>query len=123
MEYLKVVLDVLLPLVAVAAVAILTPALRGLALGLAHKLGVDLDKGQEERLLGIVSSGIHLAEEWAHKRLAAGAEKPAGAEKLERALRYVRDEADRAGLSQWVQARGIDLGQLIEARIRKVLGS
>ncbi len=121
MDYLGVLSEHILPIVFAFLVAVVVPLIRAALKGIEKKFDVDIDDRLEARALELVQSGIRYAEEWSLKKAKAGEEKPSGAQKLDEALAFVRTEAERAGLSSWIESRGGDLSKVIEGQIRKVI--
>ena len=121
MDYLGVLSEHILPLVFAFLIAVVVPLIRAALKGVEKKFDIDIDDRLEARALELVQSGIRYAEEWAVKKTKAGESKPSGAEKLDEALDFIKKEAERAGLSTWVESRGDDLSKVIEGQIRKVI--
>lgn len=114
--YLSVVLDHLLQLVIfLATPVLLVLAAKGVKY-LEEKFGVDLDEKYEAKLQDILKSGVLRAGEWARAKVKAGEPLPAGAEKLNTALEFVKAELDRLGYDEMVEDK---LKALIEAALAK----
>ena len=120
MEYLNIVAQHIVPIVAVFLASFLSILASQALKALKQRFNVQEDLGIERRALGLIRSGIAYAEEWALNKTKVGSDLPGGAEKLNTALSFIKEEASRMGLDHWVEARGEDLAKLIEAQVRKV---
>jgi hypothetical protein len=111
--HLSVVLDHLIAALAVV-LGIVAPFIGAyLVLVLKKKTGLELSKDLEDKFQKALLDGIAYAEEWAHKKLAAG-ETPASAEKLDKALTFVEAELTRLGIPAMAQDK---LKALLEAKL------
>jgi hypothetical protein len=100
--YLATILDHLLTVVVSVVVPILATVLIRY---LQKKTNVQLDAAKEAELHNVLMHAIGYAEEWARKKVTTTGEKPAGAVKLEEALKWAEEEAARRGLDKMAKER------------------
>lgn len=117
MEWLKIILENLLPIL----VAVLTPILvvlgRWFIRYLEKKLDFDMSLEVEEKLLEYIHQGVSYAEEKARAALRVDpGNMTSGQEKLDAAMRYVRDQIERQG---WDDMAGELLSDMIEAALNQ----
>ncbi len=118
MEYLKIMLDNLLPVVVMIVAGVLTVLGRQLVKVIEAKFQIQIDSEMESRLLGLIKSGISSAEEYAHKKLKVDSP-TSSEEKLQKAIEYVKKEAKKAGMDEWVDSHVHSLEAVIEAQLNK----
>lgn len=78
------------------------------------KTGLELSAQAEAKLQGALLDGVSFAEEWARKKVVSGEEKPASAQKLDAALKFVKDELERLGLTDIAEEK---LRDMLEAKL------
>ena len=113
MEYLKIMLDNLLPVVVMIVAGVLTVLGRQLVKVIEAKFQIQIDSEMESRLLGLIKSGISSAEEYAHKKLKVDSP-TSSEEKLQKAIEYVKKEAKKAGMDEWVDSHVHSLEAVID---------
>ena len=96
--YLARLLDHLLPIVFSVVVIPLSAVLLKFII---QKLNLHLDELTEQKLSDVCTEALTYAEEWARAQIKTTGDKPAGAQKLEAALAYAINEAERRGLDKW----------------------
>lgn len=110
-EYLKPILDILVPIVASGVGLFLTYLFkRGLDF-LREKHGFEVDSKVQQRIQQTILDGIALAEQQAIKSLKQGQDAPDGAKKLKIAVDYIYESLKEQGygeipeekIEQWVE--------------------
>ena len=114
MSYLMQIADALLPAVATILAAVLSAVGAYGIRWLRVRLDLDLSARAENDLAAIIDGAIARADQWARARVAAGAEPPAGDDKLGAAIVWARRQMTRRGLPQLAAD---ELSELIEARL------
>ena len=119
MTNVQIVLEHLLPLL----VTVVTPFIMILARRAIQfaemKFKVDFDEKQEAKFLSLLNEGIHRAEEAGHKALKVDEkEKSEGQKKLDNAIEYVLEEAQRMGMDRVVNSKR----EHLEAKVEALLG-
>lgn len=114
MDYLKVILEFVLPLVVAIATPILVLLARRFVAYLEKKWNFEATQEQLATLDRIVTDAIGFAEEQALKKLKLGEDSPDGAKKLDMALDYIADRARDSGLDELAKEK---LVRLIEAKL------
>ncbi len=117
MEWFKIVLENILPVLFTILVPIMVVLGRWFIRYLEKKLDFDMAQETEAQLMGYIRQGISYAEE---KALAAVEVDPQdmtpGQAKLNNALGYVREQVERQG---WDELAGEKLARLIEAALNQ----
>ena len=95
MSYLMQIADALLPAVATILAAVLSAVGAYGIRWLRVRLDLDLSARAENDLAAIIDGAIARADQWARARVAAGAEPPAGDDKLGAAIVWARRQMTR----------------------------
>ena len=119
MDYVKIFADQLLPWLAIFLTTFLSILGKIVLDKLREKFSIDISEANERRMLGIISSGVHFGEEYGRKWAKDVKVDTTGEARFKQAMDFIHAEAERAGMSDWVEARGDDLGKLIEAALNK----
>lgn len=114
MDYFKVIVENVLPVV----IAILTPILlllaKRLIVYLEKKWDFDMSDKMEAALMDVISRAVVFAEEKAMAAVKTGEDIPDGAQKLDNALEYAISEMKRLGLDELAKEK---LAELIESKL------
>lgn len=119
MEYLKIIVDNLLSVVVTVIASVLMVLGRNLIKIIENKYKIQIDSEMEARFLGLVRSGISHAEEYTHKKLKVNSPTPSE-EKLQKAIEFIKTEAKKAGMDEWIESHVHSLESIIEAQLNKV---
>lgn len=114
MDYFKVIVENILPVV----IAILTPILlllvKRLVVYLEEKWEFDMSDQMESALMDVISRAVAYAEEKAMQAVSTGDELPDGPTKLKNALEYAMSEIKRIRLDELAKEK---LAELIESKL------
>lgn len=114
MDYFKVVMENILPVVFTIALPIIILLVKRLIVYLEKKWGFEMDDEMEGKLNEVIRRAVSYAEEKAMKAVRTGDDIPDGAKKLDHALEFAISEAERMGLTQLAREK---LAELIEAHL------
>ena len=116
MEYLKVILENILPVVMPVLGAFLLYLLRAGIKYLEKKFDFDVEQGLETKAEDLLRSGMAYAEEWAYKQAKEG-ERPSGADKMDKALEFINEQGKSLGMDAWLEKQGDGLARRIESKL------
>ena len=120
MDYLKVVVENLFPVVLAIVTPILLLLAKRLVIYLEKKWDFQMEESQETKLLDLISRAIAYAEEKAMAASKVGKDIPSGAKKLQMALEFAMEEIRRLGLDDVAVEV---MTKLIEAALNKKRGA
>jgi uncharacterized membrane protein YhiD involved in acid resistance len=110
MEYIKIILDAVIPTLA----PIIASAFGLVAIWALHQLqkkfGVEASAKQDELVFDAAQKAVWYAEEWAKKQVAVDPTKlPSGAEKLAKAMEFVKEQLDARNVKEYGEAQIVRL--------------
>jgi len=118
-EYLKVILENVLPVVMPLLGAFLLYLLRAGIKYLEKKFDFDVEQGLETKAEDLLHSGMAYAEEWAYNQAKDG-DRPSGADKMDKALEFINEQGKSLGMDAWLENQGESLAKRIESKLGMV---
>ena len=116
MEYLKVALENILPVVMPLLGAFLLYLLRAGIKHLERKFDFDVEQNLKNKAEDLLRSGMAYAEEWAYNQAKSG-DRPSGADKMDKALEFINEQGKSLGMETWLEKQGEGLAKRIESNL------